>query len=273
MNRATQIPHPPSAYDAPADWGEAQGPSHPHTARSYPVRGANDKPGERGHSERTPSRREQRSWLKRFARGDALLEQFRRIYLSLQPLDGRDLPSAIGITSAVSGEGRTTVATGVAVAMAADLDVPVVLVEVDLTHPGVHRMLGGASEPGISEYLRGECNLAAAMRQMSDRLFVLPAGNPRGEAARLIRQLTAADLRTRLDSSGAVLVFDLPPVVDSSYGVQATALAESLVFVVRSGQTTIPKVREALSRLDERMVRSLVLNGPQPLLPRWLRGR
>lgn len=221
----------------------------------------------------TDDRREQRSALSRTPRGETLLEHFRRIYLSLQTAESRDVPPAIGITSAVGGEGRTTVATGVAAAMAADLDVPVVLVEVDLAHPGVHLVLGIAPEPGISEYLRGECEIATAVRQISERLFVLPAGNARGEASRLIRQLTTADLRARLDTSGAVLVFDLPPVIASSYGVLASSMAESLVFVVRSGSTTRGQVKEALTRLDETMVRGVVINGAQPILPRWLRSR
>jgi len=205
--------------------------------------------------------------------GQTLLEHFRRVYLSIQPIHNLGEPSSIGVTSAHSGEGRTTVATGIAAAMAADLGVPVVLAEVDLAHPGVHRALGIAPEPGVSEYLRGECDIGTCVRQIADGLFVLPAGNARGEAPRLIRQLTAADLRTRLDTSGAVIIFDLPPVLDSSYGVMATAMAESIVFVVRSGQTTSPNVKEALSRLDESIVRGLVLNGVEPVLPRWLSGR
>ncbi len=204
-------------------------------------------------------------------RGETLLEHFRRVYLAAQPLDSLDVSPALGVTSALSGEGRTTVATGISAVMALDLDVPVVLVEVDLAHPGLHRALGIAPEPGISEYLRGECEVATAVRQISDRLFVLPAGNPRGDAARLIRQLTTADLRARLNTSGAVLVFDLPPILDSSYGLLACSMAESLIFVVRSGQTTNAQVKTALSRLDETMVRGLVLNGAEPFLPRWLR--
>jgi Mrp family chromosome partitioning ATPase len=204
-------------------------------------------------------------------RGDTLLEHFRRIYLATQPLDSLDVSPALGVTSALSGEGRTTIATGISAVMAMDLDVPVVLVEVDLAHPGLHRALGIAPEPGISEYLRGECEVATAVRQISDRLFVIPAGNPRGDAARLIRQLTTADLRARLNTSGAVLVFDLPPILDSSYGQLACSMAESLIFVVRSGQTTNTQVKTALSRLDETMVRGLVLNGAEPFLPRWLR--
>lgn len=208
-------------------------------------------------------------------RGETILEHFRRIYLSLQATMDADAETqpAIGITSAIAGEGRTTVATGVAAAMAADMEAPIVLIEADLSHPGVHHVLGLAPQPGICEYLRGESDLSTALRQISDRLFVLPAGDAHGEASRLIRQLASGDLRNRLDTSGALLVFDLPPILTSSYGVMASTLADVLAFVVRAGTTTDAQVRDALSRLDDTSVRGLVLNGAQPQLPAWLRQR
>ena len=206
-------------------------------------------------------------------RGETILEHFRRIYLSMQSLSEQDVLPVIGVTSAIASEGRTTISTGIAAAMAADLESPVVLVEADLSHPGVHRVLGIAPQPGICEYLRGESDLSTALRQISDRLFVLPAGDAHGEASRLIRQLAAGDLRKRLATSGAMMVLDLPPILSSSYGVLATSMAESLAFVVRAGYTTDKQVEDALSRLDESMVRGLVLNGAQPQLPGWLRER
>lgn len=206
-------------------------------------------------------------------RGETILEHFRRIYLSMQSLSEQDVLPVIGVTSAIASEGRTTISTGIAAAMAADLESPVVLVEADLSHPGVHRVLGIAPQPGICEYLRGESDLSTALRQISDRLFVLPAGDAHGEASRLIRQLAAGDLRKRLATSGAMMVLDLPPILSSSYGVLATSMAESLAFVVRAGYTTDKQVEDALSRLDDSMVRGLVLNGAQPQLPRWLRER
>jgi Mrp family chromosome partitioning ATPase len=197
-----------------------------------------------------------------------LLEYFRRTYLAIQATGDRSLPQAIGVTSAGRREGRTTIAAGIASAMGADLDVPVVLVEVDLTHPGLHRVFGIRSKPGISEYLRGECDVANVIRHVSEGLFVIPAGDARGEAPRLIRQLATADLPARLDASGAVLVLDLPPVKATSYGALACSMAESILFVVRAGIATIPDVKDSLARLDPATVRSVVLNGAQPLLSR-----
>jgi Mrp family chromosome partitioning ATPase len=205
-------------------------------------------------------------------RGETILEHFRRIYLSLQS-DADEMLPVIGITSAVAREGRTTIATGVAAAMAADLDAPIVLVEADLESPGVHRILGIGEQPGVCEYLRGEVELATALRQVSDRFYVLPAGDALGEAARLIRQLTDGDLRARLQASGALLVLDLPPILASSSGVLATSMADTLAFTVRAGQTTMTQVKDGLSRVREDAVRGIVLNGAEPQLPRWLRER
>jgi Mrp family chromosome partitioning ATPase len=204
--------------------------------------------------------------------GEALLEHFRRIYLSVQPPADRGLVPTIGITSAVSGEGRTTIATGVAAAMAADLDRSIALVEVDLGHPGVHQLLGINPEPGLAEYLRGECALSEALHQISDKLFVLPAGDGAKEAPNLIYRLARADLRSRMNTTDALLVLDLPPVLTTSYGALAASMAEALVFVVRAGNTSGDQVRESLTRLGANSVRGVVLNGYQPQLPNWLQN-
>jgi Mrp family chromosome partitioning ATPase len=205
-------------------------------------------------------------------RGEALLEYFRRIYLSVQPPADQGLVPTIGVTSSVSGEGRTTIATGVAAAMAADLDRSIVLVEVDLAHPGVHQLLGINPEPGLAEYLRGECALPEAVHQISDKLFVLPAGDGAKEAPNLIYRLARADLRSRMNTSDALLVLDLPPVFTTSYGALAASMAEALVFVVRAGSTTDKQVYESLTRLGEKAVRNVVVNGHRPQLPQWLQN-
>jgi polysaccharide biosynthesis transport protein len=206
-------------------------------------------------------------------RGETVLEHFRRIYLALQPVDPSEVMPVIGVTSSVGREGRSTIAAGIAAAMAADLEAPIVLVEADLESPGMHHVLGIGEQPGICEYLRGEVELATVLRQIADRFYVLPSGDARGEAARLARQLVSGDLLMRLQSSGAVPVLDLPPVLASSYGVLACSMADTLAFAVRSGQTTTTQVKEALSRLPEEAVRGIVLNGAEPQLPGWLRGR
>jgi Mrp family chromosome partitioning ATPase len=200
------------------------------------------------------------------------MEYFRRIYLSLQPPNSPDTMPTIGVTSALDSEGKSTIALGIASAMAADLDCPIVLVELNLSRPVIHKNMGLPLQPGLSEYLRGECMLTQALRQINENLFVLPAGDCRNDPARLIRRLTRTDLLLRMDNSGAVLVLDLPPVLTASYGVLASSMADAVVLVVRSGHTPEAKVKEAIARLDESTLRGMVLNAARPSIPTWLGG-
>ncbi len=200
------------------------------------------------------------------------LEYFRRIYLSLQPANSLDTMPTVGVTSAMDGEGKSTIALGISTAMAADLDSPIVLVELNLTRPSIHKSLGIPAQPGLSEYLRGECSLPQALRQITENLFVLPAGDCRNDPARLIRMLTRANLLLRMDNSGAVLVLDLPPVLTASYGVLASSMADAVVMVVRAGQTPEKMVKDAIARLDESTLRGIILNAARPSIPTWLGG-
>jgi len=215
----------------------------------------------------------QAPWQERAGESNAnTMEYFRRIYLSLQtPTSPETLPT-IGVTSALDGEGKSTIALGIATAMAADLDSPIVLVELNLTRPTVHKSLGLPAQPGLAEYLRGECPLPQALRQVTENLFVLPAGECRSDPARLIRMLTRANLLLRMDNSGAVLVLDLPPVLTVSYGVLASSMADAVVLVVRAGHTPENKVKDAIARLDESTLRGIVLNAARPSIPTWLGG-
>jgi Mrp family chromosome partitioning ATPase len=210
--------------------------------------------------------------LQQRERGSEQLDYFRRIYLSLSADDGNAAAVSIGVTSPGHGDGRTTVAIGVAAAMASDLETPVILVDADLDHPQVHRALGIADAPGLAEYLRGECNIPDVVRQIAPRWFVLPAGNVLDEPARLIHRLATANLRLRLHDKRAVFVFDLPPLLPVSYGALAATIPEALLFVVRGGHTTTPEIKQGLSRIEAGAARSIVVNQPQPVLPRWLRS-
>ncbi len=200
------------------------------------------------------------------------IEYFRRIYLSLQSTNSPDEIPTIGITSAVDGEGKSTIALGVATALATDMDSPIVLVELNLTRPSVHKNLGIPARPGLSEYLRGECSLPNALRQITENLFVLPAGDCRDNPTRLVRMMTRANLLLRMDNSGARIVLDLPSILTSSYGVLVSSMADAVVMVVRSGHTPEKMVKDAIARLDESTLRGIVLNAARPSIPTWLGG-
>jgi len=186
----------------------------------------------------------------------------RQIYVGL------DLPEiggpVIGITSAIAGEGRSTVAAGLAHTLATDLDTTVLLVDADLVRPSLAGRLGIPASPGLPEVLRGRISLEEAMQRVSERLFVVTSDSTEDDGAQLLRQLSEHDLFQNVRARGTLTILDLPPVLNHSYLSLAAAATDALVLVIRAGVTPTDMVREAVERLKGRPLQGAVLNAEQP---------
>jgi uncharacterized protein involved in exopolysaccharide biosynthesis len=88
------------------------------------------------------------------------------------------------VTSAVGGEGKTSLSVGLAASLARS-GRRTLLIDADLRNPSVHGHFDLASAPGVAEILRGEVSAPSAIRQTRrDNLWVLPAGRWRKSATR-----------------------------------------------------------------------------------------
>jgi len=193
-----------------------------------------------------------------------------------QAFVGLDLPAygrpVIGITSAIGGEGRTTMAIGLARTLAYDLDGPVMLVDADLENPGQAARFEIPATPGLAEVLRGEMTLADVAVPVGDNLLVVPAGRTEFDAARLLRQMPLIDPFHDSTLTGGAVIVDLPPIVSQSYSVLAAHATDVLMLVVRAGVTPDDVVREAIARLEDRAPRGVILNAVRTRLPRRWRA-
>ena len=93
----------------------------------------------------------------------------------------------LGITSAIAGEGKTTIASGLATALAEDGALAgfgrdqdtIVLVECNMGGAPDDPRLSVRPGPGLVQFLRGECEVADAIQSTGvERLLILPAGEP-----------------------------------------------------------------------------------------------
>jgi succinoglycan biosynthesis transport protein ExoP len=199
-------------------------------------------------------------------------EIYRQAYVGLT-LPNDVTPVVIGVTSAISGEGRTTVAIGLARTLAEDLDMPVSLVEVDLDRPSLTAQFDIASAPGLCEVLRGEYRLDEVLRPVSDNLSVATAGNNGPDSARLMRQIPDLDPFHGDSGLQGIVILDLPPIINHSYAALAAGVADAIILVVRAAVTPHDIVREAIARLEDHAPQGVIFNGPRTVLPRWWPGR
>ena len=198
------------------------------------------------------------------------IDRCRQAYLRIAH-DSADGSRQIGVTSALYGEGKTSVAIGLATAIAADTLEPTLLLECDLERASLDRRLGFKRSPGLSEWLDGESRLRVLRAAPLPNLYVIPAGSPPLDPARVFYQLSESRLIAELQPRFANIVIDLPPVLDIAYGSLASKLAERIVLVARYGVTMVDDLEKVSFLLGRERLAGIILNGTEYRTPDWLR--
>jgi len=176
-------------------------------------------------------------------------EAFRMLRAALR-FAAETRPRVIAVVSAARGDGKTTVATNLAYALAQE-GARVLLVDADLRRPAVHRTFGLERTPGLADVLVAEAAPADALRPAPGvpALQVLPAGTNAPRPAELLGGRSfAAFLQSARERFDAVIV-DTPPVLAAADATLVASLADGAVFVARANQTD----RRALGRAAEQL--------------------
>jgi Mrp family chromosome partitioning ATPase len=197
-------------------------------------------------------------------------ERCRKLALALF-LDRDTNVQSLGITSAIAGEGKSFIATTFAQYLAKSIKNPVTLLECNWEHPCIHEYFSLPAEPGLAEWLRGECEESAVCHQIRPNLTVIPAGKGRDDAVKLLQLLQEKQIADSFLQDGGFLLADLPPVINVAYGVLAASIVEDLLLVVHTGATTNLMVTEMLYQLKDLHIQGVILNQMKSRIPRWIR--
>jgi Mrp family chromosome partitioning ATPase len=176
----------------------------------------------------------------------------------------------LGITSALQGEGKTTVALGIATAVAADTSEPTVLLECDL-ETSSDEFFGLSEGPGLSEWLEGGDSLRIMRMPPLTNAYLIPAGGSRTEASRTFYQLSQSTLIEDLQQEFPNIVIDLPPLLSIAYASLAAKVTDRILLVTRYGTTPIEDVEKAIFYLGHDRINGIVLTGFVSKTPGWLR--
>ncbi len=182
---------------------------------------------------------------------------------------GRGVPRApkgylLMITSAMSGEGKSFTALNLALSLAMEKDLHVLLVDADVAKPQLSHMLGLGDSQGLLDVLRDPHLDVESLIRTTDvpTLSFLPAGVGTEDATELLsssRMSQIADLLGRHDSR-RIVIFDSPPLLQTTESPALTHVVGQIVVVVRADSTPQPVLLDALKTLQEHPSVSLVLN-------------
>lgn len=164
----------------------------------------------------------------------------------------------IGITAPHRGAGASFLAIGLAASLARLDYLHLVLVDLDLGHPGLAAHLGLTPRAPLEEVLRGNLAPLAQMLRAGDRLALALNEQPVRAAADLLHSPEATLALRALDAALApdLILFDLPPLLSDPAAQAALAQVDAVLLVADGTRTTARDITEA-----ER-----VLNGQVPLL-------
>jgi Mrp family chromosome partitioning ATPase len=168
------------------------------------------------------------------------------------------------LTSALPGDGKTFITLNLALSMARERDISVLLVDGDLPRAQVSRVLGIQQEPGLLNALRDDhLDIESLVLDTEvPRLELLSAGGPPEGASELIASLRMREITARLLSRSPqrLVLFDSPPVLIASEARALLSIPGQILLVARAGCTPQRAVVDAVSQIDKKKLRGLVLN-------------
>jgi polysaccharide biosynthesis transport protein len=162
-------------------------------------------------------------------------------------------PTVFMVSSALPQEGKTTTSINLATVLAQKSG-RVLLIDADLRRPGVHRAFGIRQAPGLSELLTGSIlslSQAVVSQLPVPHLSVLPAGSSPPNPAELLSTKEMWELLAQCRTEFDYVVVDTPPMLSVTDAVVLSRSVDSVMLVIRSGQTP----REALRRTCEMLTR------------------
>jgi polysaccharide biosynthesis transport protein len=191
------------------------------------------------------------------------------IYQNLQLLQtnsGTPLRSLV-ITSALAGEGKSTMAIGLALS-AARLHRRVLLIDADLRNPTLHQWLNLPNQQGLSQLLDDDLsNLhqsglqPVSIRTAGCEFDVIPAGPAMSDPAKLLSSQRMRDLVRLFEGRYDLILFDMPPVLGMVDVMVTASFCSGVAMVGRMGTVTRTELNNALEVLDKLNVVGIIANG------------
>lgn len=191
-------------------------------------------------------------------------EQYRSLRGRIDSLASQRPLKTLAVTSANSGEGKSTCSVNLAAVTAMSVGRSVLLIDCDLRRPKVHWTLGLQPQVGLAEVLLNQATLDEAILKLDGvNLDILPVRSVPSNPSELLASPEMRKLIEEVAGRYDRVILDTPACLGLPDAKSVSELCDGLVMVVRAGVTPQEEVQAALDILDRRRVVGLVLNGSE----------
>ena len=167
------------------------------------------------------------------------------------------------ITSAIGGEGKTTLAAQLA-ARCGNAGMSTILIDADLRRAALCLLLDVPEGPGLSDVLKNEAAVEDVVIPVQGGTFVLlPAGTPVQDNSRILQSRKVGELIAQLRQVYDLIIIDSPPILPVPDGLILGRWADGAVLASRYDISRFPQVERARRQLDSAGIAVLgtVING------------
>ena len=178
-------------------------------------------------------------------------EAFRAIRTNVLFASAEEGPRSLVVTSTGPGEGKSVVASNLAISLA-EAGQRVLLLDADMRKPRVHTIFEQPQEPGLSNVLVGNAKSSDSLHQTSvPGLWVMTAGLTPPNPAELLGSKRFQDFMTSLAPHFDWVILDTPPVMAVTDSSVAAHVTGRVLFVIGAEMTSRYAALRALEQLEQ----------------------
>ena len=171
--------------------------------------------------------------------------------------------NALAVVSANHKEGKTVTAINLAISLAQEVSHTVLLVDLNLHTPAVHRYFDYDPVHGLSDYLLDGVELKEILFNPGiDRLVVLPAGGGLANSSEMLSspKMTGLVEELKIRYPSRIVLFDLPPLLSSDDALAFAPYVDAALVVIEDGSTEREELLRAMELLGDTPIIGAVLN-------------
>jgi len=187
-------------------------------------------------------------------------EQYRKLAAALHHAQvERDLKVVL-TSSALPGEGKSLSAVNTALTLSESLQRRVLLIDADLRRPTIQRIFGIPPVGGLNEILKAQQDHTTTVAQLTERLFLLPAGRPDADP---LGGLTSPRMERVLAHASAMfewVIVDTPPLGLLPDAGLLTQWVGGVLLVVRCGKAPFQLVKRTVEAVGRDRIVGVIMN-------------
>lgn len=178
----------------------------------------------------------------------------------------------MGVTSAVAGEGKSTIALHLAMSIAKNSFKKVCLIDLSLSRSTLADRLGCAGTTGVVDVLDGESNTVTTIQSDECKgFYFIPAGKDPENPNRIARSPYIAEVFAACRELYDVVIVELPSVASGNV-LPIKPYIDAMMMVVWSGVTPREVVHSSLEKLGRDKVMGVVMNRSKDHVPTGVRS-